>query len=357
MKLTPKVEIKISNRTIVRIILLVLAAVLFIKFISNVSHILELLFVSAFLSLALNPAVGFISRYLKLKSRSVATGIAYSAVVIFLAGFITLVVPPLTRQTIDFVRQAPATISSLKDNNSTVGHFVTRYNLQDNVNGLSDNIKQRTKNIQQPVITTASRIGSALISILTVFVLTFMMLVEGPQLLRLWWQLHPVDRRDHDKGLALRMYQIITGYVNGQVLLAAIGAVLTLIALLISSTLLHVSVNVLALAGIVFMTGLIPMIGHVIGGVIVVLACAIVSLPLALIMAIFLLLHQQIENVTLQPYIQAKYNELTPLTVFVAALLGIGFGGLLGAFVAIPAVGCAKILLVDYIDSRGLRVA
>lgn len=332
----------------------VILTLLAIRFISNVQHVLELIFVAFFLCLALNPIVSWISKQLKLKSRAAATGIAYVTVVLVLSAFVISVVPPLVRQTVDFVRQAPATISSLKDNGSAAGRFVVKYNLQDNVDGLSQSIRDHTKNFQEPVISTATKVGSALISIITVFVLTFMMLVEGPIWLKKYWTIHPKSRREHDQQLASRMYRIVTGYVNGQVVLAALAATMNLLALLIASTLLHVSVNAVALAGIIFIAGLIPMIGQMIGGTIVVLACLLVSVPLAIIIAIFILVYQQIENITLQPYIQAKYNQLTPLLVFVAALLGIGFGGLLGAFIAIPAAGCAKILLEDYIETHGL---
>ena len=59
-----------------------------------------------------------------------------------------------------------------------------------------------------------------------------------------------------------------------------------------------------------------------------------------------------VENHTFQPYLQSRLNELTPLTVFVAALLGIGFGGFLGAIVAIPLASAVKILLEDYFERR-----
>jgi predicted PurR-regulated permease PerM len=48
-------------------------------------------------------------------------------------------------------------------------------------------------------------------------------------------------------------------------------------------------------------------------------------------------------------------NEITPLTVFIAALIGIGFGGLLGAIVAIPAATAVKVLVEDQIEKHGLR--
>lgn len=350
-----KREIAISNKTVFRILVIIILTLFALRFFSRVSHPLSLIFFAFFLSLALNPVVGWIADKLRIKTRAAATGIAYFVVVLLIGSFISWVVPPLIRQTVDFVSSAPQTISTLKDENSTAGKLVKKYHLQEQVDGLSQNIRDRTKNIQQPVISTASRIGAALVSLLTVFVLTFMMLVEGPVWVERYWLLHPKERREHDRELARHMYRIVTGYVNGQVVLALLVSVLGLVALLISSTLLHVSINAVALAGIMFFTGLIPMIGHLIGAVIVVTACLFVSVPLAIIMAIFIFIHQQVENITLQPYIQAKFNELTPLLVFIAALLGIGFGGLIGAFIAIPAAGCAKILIEDYLEQRKIK--
>ncbi|GAC1572525.1 MAG: AI-2E family transporter [Candidatus Saccharimonadales bacterium] len=347
-----KVEITVSNRTVIRILVIMVLTVLAFKVFGHVAHVLELIFIAFFLALALNPAVGWISFRLHIKSRAAATGVAYLAVVAVLTLFFTLIIPPFVVQTVNFVKDLPQTVSSLNDDSTTAGHFVQRYHLQDQVNGFSQSIKDRTKNVQEPVLSTASKVGSAIIALLTVFVLTFMMLVEGPAWIKRYWDLEITKKRENDKVLAAKMYSIVSGYINGQILLAFIGAGLGLVALLIASTLLHVSINAFALAGILLITGLIPLIGHILGAVIVVAACLFVSLPLAIIMAIFLLIHQQIENVTLQPYIQAKYNELTPLLVFIAALLGIGFGGLIGAFVSIPAAGCLKVLYKDYLSRK-----
>ncbi len=349
-----KVEVTFSNRTVLRVVGIIVLTLLALHFLKNIAHVIELLFLSFFLSLALSPAVNWISRQLRLKSRAVATGIAYLFVVAVLAIFIGLVFPPLVKETIDFVRQAPTTISSLNDETTTAGRFVKRYNLEDTINGLSDNISERTKNIQAPVISTASKVGATLISILTVFVLTFMMVVEGPRMLERYWQLHPKSRLEHDKALALRMYRIVTGYVNGQVLIAAIAGAFAMTMLTISSTLLNISINVVALGGIVFLFGLIPLIGNTLAAAVVIFVCLLSSVPLALIALIYFLLYQQIENITLQPYIQAKNNELTPLLVFAAALIGAGLGGLLGAFVAIPTAGCVKILFEDYLVTHNI---
>lgn len=348
-------EVTVSNRTVVRLILLTLVTILGIRFALSVSNVLVLLFVAFFLALALNPGVSWIARNLKLKSRVAAVGISYVLVLTVLGAFLTYVVPPLVRQTVDFINDAPETIESLKTDDSSAGRFVRRYNLDEQLEGFTNNLQQRTKNFRQPVVATAGRVGNALVSIITVLVLTFMMLVEGPIWIKRYWRHMPNRRRKHDQMVAEKMYRVVTGYVNGQLLLAVIAASFAFIVLVIASTLLNVSINAVALAGILVFTGLIPMIGNTIGGVIVTAACLFVSVPLAIIMAVFFVLYQQIENVSLQPYIHSKYNELSPLLVFVAALMGIGFGGLLGGLIAIPAAGCAKVLLMDYLERRETR--
>lgn len=347
-----KVEYTVSSRTVIRVILIVAGSLLAFRFVLNIAHVLQLVFYAFFLSLALNPAVTWISRKLALKRRISATGIAYLLVTLIISVLFALIVPTLLRQTFDFVKNAPQTVASINDESSWLGKTVKHYHLEAQVEGLSQNIRERTKNLQQPVVTTAGKIGSALISILTVFVLTFMMLVEGPTWISKMLDLYPTHKRSRYKKLAMQMYEVVTGYVNGQLVLALIGASFNFAALVIASTLLNVSINAVALAGILVFTGLIPMIGQLIGAVIIVTACLFVSLPLAIVMALFMLLYQQVENITLQPYIQSKFNELTPLIVFVAALLGVGFGGLLGAFIAIPLAGCIKIILSDYLERR-----
>jgi predicted PurR-regulated permease PerM len=81
-----------------------------------------------------------------------------------------------------------------------------------------------------------------------------------------------------------------------------------------------------------------------------VLACLINTVSLGLIMLIYFVVYFFIENHTFQPIIQSKLNELTPLTVFIAAVLGVGFGGLLGAIIAIPTASAIKVLVEDYFE-------
>lgn len=346
----PATVISISSETIIRTILFTITAALLLELISATSHQLTLIAIAGFLALALNPAVRWLSKRLKSRSRVQAAGIAYVFVISALIGFLMFIVPPLVRQTAEFVQNIPQTVEDFRTQDSAVADFVRNYNLDERLSQAAEDFTDRIGQIDGAVIDTASRVGGTLVSIITVLVLTFMMLVEGPQLINSAIALMPEDKREQRRRILGRMYRVVTAYVNGQVLIAAIAAAFAMIVLLISSSIVNASVNVVALAGIVFLFGLIPLIGNILAAVVVVLFSLFASPTLALIMAIYFAIYQQIENVTLQPYIQSRSNQLTPLTVFTAAILGAGLGGLLGALVAIPVAGCIKILIEEKLN-------
>src|SRR5206468_10537035 len=143
------------------------------------------------------------------------------------------------------------------------------------------------------------------------------------------------------------MYRVIKGYVNGQVTLAALAALLISPALFI----LHISYPV-ALIVIIFFCGLIPLVGHTIGAIIVTLVALFHSPASAIIILAYYILYQQIENYVIQPRIQANSTEMSPLIVFSSVLIGVSFGGLLGGLVAIPVAGCIRIVILDYLRAK-----
>lgn len=346
------ITINVSSEAIVRTLVIAIAVLIGVQFLGSVHRQLELVGMAAFLALALNPAVTYLSRHLRIKSRVRATGLAYLVVLTLLSSFLMLVVPPLVKQTNDFVRTIPSTVRSINDQDSATSRLIQRYHLQPQVDKFSHDLAGKLDNAPSLAVSAAGRVGGVVISILTILVLTFMMLVEGPQWLDRLWASTPSNKRKAYKDIAHRMYRVVTGYVNGQVLIATIAAAFALVAMLIASTVTHTYINAVALAGIVFLFGLIPLIGNTLAAILVVIVCLFSSPSLALIMAIYFPIYQQIENASLQPIIQAKTNQLTPLLVFIAALVGAGFGGLLGAFVAIPAAGCLRILFEHLYGSR-----
>lgn len=348
-----KKVIVISTSTIIKALALTILAMILLRVIGTIGHQLRLIGISLFLAMALNPAVSWITSRLKSKSRLRATGFAYIIVVTLLIGFFSLVIPPIVRQTTGFVRELPNTINNIKYQDSALSRTIVRYNLQDRVDQIRDDYAGRIKNLDLPIYDTAGRIGGTVVSIITVLVLTFMMLVEAPMWSKRILALESDEKkRKHLSDVSRRMYRVVTGFVNGQVLIAGIAASVAAVVMFVLNSLFNASINPMALAGIVFIFGLIPLIGNIIAAALVVLVIMLSSVPMAIAMGLFFLVYQQIENATLQPYIQSRNNQLTPLSVFIVALLGAGLGGLLGALAAIPIAGCAKIFFDEYVNLR-----
>ncbi len=344
--------ITISNRTLVRIIGLLVITVLIVTFFRNIAQPLTLIFISFFLALALNPAVSWIAKRLRSRSRVRATAVAYITVILILIGFFSIIIPPLVSEVRDFIKDAPRIAADFKNQDSSIADLARRYEVNEQIEKITNDLSSRLSDVRGPVLSTSKRIGATFISTIAVLVMTFMMLIEGPLWLEKFFSTMPKKRRKHSKELANKMYGMVTGFVNGQLLLAIIASMFALFALLIASSILNVSINAVALAGIVAIFGLIPLIGNPLAAAIVIIACLFNSVPLAIIMLVYFIVYSQLENVTLQPYIQSRVNDLTPLIVFIAALIGIGFGGILGALVAVPIAGCIKILVEDYYSTR-----
>ncbi len=343
-------ELTVSNRTILRVILLVLAALLLVSAAMKATHALTLLFMAFFLALALNAPVHWIAQHLpgrKRGSRTLATGVSFLIVVAFLAAFIVSLVPSLVRQTGSFIDAAPGLVEDIRDENSSIGSFVRRYNLEDQVDKFSGQISGWADNITGSAVATAGRVTGSVVSVLTVLVLTYMMLIEGPRWLNFSRRLLPENKEDHAERIANDMYRVVKGYVNGQVLLASIAAVL------IAPPLFILDINYpVALIVVVFICGLIPMVGHTIGAIIVSTVALFTSPWAALIILGYYILYQQIENYALQPKIQANSTDMSPLLVFSSVIIGASLNGLIGALVAIPVAGCIRIVLIDYLQRK-----
>jgi predicted PurR-regulated permease PerM len=346
------IRLTVSNRTVLRVLGLIFSSYVLFLSVNKASHALTLIFTAFFLSLALNTPVHALAENLPGKrrgNRSLATTLSFLIIVGLLGGFIASIAPPLVKQTSSFIAEAPTLVEQLQDQNSSTGDFIHRHKLQGQVDKLSTQLRARLGNISGSAFSTVTRIGSSIFSMLTVLVLTFMMLIEAPRWLAFARRLLPDEKEPHYAKLATDMYKVVRGYVNGQVLLAAIASLLIIVPLII----LHVSYPI-ALMVIIFICGLIPLVGHTIGAVIVSTVALFQSPLTALIVLVYYITYQQIENYAIQPRVQANSTDMSPLLVFASVIIGVSFSGLLGGLVSIPIAGCGRILLLDYLNRKNL---
>lgn len=351
-----KVRIEIDNRTFVRFWLVVIAFSIGLLAVWVARGALVILLISLFLALALNPPVSRLAAFLPGKSRVGATFISYLVVVVLLGGFLVAVVPPVIQQSIRFAETVPGLIDDVTRQDGPVDSFVAKYNLRDQADEAVKNAKDQAssvaKNLGNVLINGVSSVVSGAITLIFVFVLTFLMLIEGPVWMeRIWGLYNDSEKLERHKKLVTRMYHIVVGYVNGQITIAAIAAAVSLVVVFVLALIFHFSVNLaLPLAFIVFLCELMPMIGATIAAILVTVILLFNNVTAALVFLVFYLIYQQVENNFISPTVQSRSVELSALGVLVAILVGVSLFGLLGAIVAIPIAGCLRVLLIDYLE-------
>lgn len=345
-------ELVITPQTFVKTVLLIIGTVLALTALRAASHAIFILFMAFFLALALNAPVSFIGRHLPSRargSRAWATTIGFLVVIMLIGLFIASFVPVLVKQTQNLADAAPSLIEDVRKEEGTVGEFIKHYNLDSTIDSLSEEVSSRVKDGAGTAFSTVQSVGTSVVTLITVLVLTFMMLVEGPRWLRLLHELTPAEHKETATRITKNMYRVIKGFVNGQVLLAATAA------LLITPALFALGISYpIGLAVIVFICGLIPLVGHTIGAVLVTLVALFTSPTAAIIILAYYILYQQLENYLIQPRVQANSTDMSPLLVFASVVVGISFGGIIGGLVAIPVAGCIRILALEYFRAKGL---
>lgn len=100
---------------------------------------------------------------------------------------------------------------------------------------------------------------------------------------------------------------------------------------------------------------LIPLIGATLGAVVAVIAATVHSIPALIVIAVFFVVYQQLENHVLQPLILSRTVKLNPLAVLVSILVSVELAGILGAFLAIPIAGIIQVIIRDLWDHRAGR--
>ncbi len=342
----------VSTRSVVKVLTISLAflGVLYLIYRARTPIIWTL--TAFFLALALNPAVDWTTRRMPRRSRLLGTGAVFVALLSVFAMIAVLLVPPLIQQTDQLIRNLPAYTASLTDPASPAGRLVVRYDLVDQVRQRQDQLVGSVSFATGSVAGLLRNLLSSVVGAVTVLTLTFFMLLESPLWVRRFWALQRADHRARNQRLASEMYRAVTGYVNGKLLMAAIAAVPTMILL----ALLGVPYAI-ALGIIVGLFDLIPLIGATIGAAIVILVSLFTSTTAAIVMFVFFIVYQQIENNVLQPIIFGRSVQVSALLVLVSILIGAAIGGILGALVAIPVTASLQILIKDLVGERIRREA
>jgi putative heme transporter len=183
--------------------------------------------------------------------------------------------------------------------------------------------------------------------LLLLFVVLFFYLKDGRRLRDAIVTTAPERRQPLVRESLDRSWTTLSGYVQGQLLVALVDAVFIGIGLLVLGVPLALPLAILVLFG-----GLFPIVGAVVTGVLAVLvALADAGLTTALIVLAIVVAVQQLEGNVLEPLILGRTIHLHPLVVVTSITAGAAVLGILGAFLAVP-VAAIVARVVDLLRGR-----
>ena len=271
-----KVRIEIDTKTFVRFWLVVMGFGLAGLAIYSAKDALVLLGISLFLALALNRPVAAIAKKLPGKSRLGGTALAYTTLVLLLGCVIWFVIPPIVQQSAKFVESIPSIIDQASSQWRGVNDFIDKNNLRPQVDSMMENIKQQSSSwatsVGTNLLSSVGSLASFLGSLFLVLVLSFLMLLEGPTWVkRLWGLYNDEEKMERHKKLVGRMYNVVTGYVSGQLTVSGIDAILSGFVVFVLSLTFPVKNSKLAMLTVraTCVLTLIPMFGATIAGALI----------------------------------------------------------------------------------------
>jgi len=184
------------------------------------------------------------------------------------------------------------------------------------------------------------KVLSAVANSLIVIVLMIYFLASLPSIKHAAYSLAPASRRPRVSELGDQIIRSTGAYVAGAFTVALCAGVSTLI----FSFLIGLGEYAFALAFVVGLFSLIPIVGAFVSGAIMTLLGLTVSPTVALVALVYYLAYQQFESYVIYPRIMKRSVDLPGSVTVVAALVGGSLMGIIGALLAVPTAAALMLL-------------
>jgi predicted PurR-regulated permease PerM len=305
--------------------------------IQAIGSTLMLIVVALFLAAGLDPAVRFFERRGMRRSYAVLTVIL--AFLAALALFVVAIVPVIADQVRSLTDNVPDWLDQLQRNRQ-VQRLDDEYDI---IEKIQDYVT--AGDFAGALFGGALGVGLAVLGALfngfIVVVLTLYFLASLETTKSAIFRLAPASRRDRVSRLGNRVVRSVGGYVSGAFIVALCAGISSLVFLFI----VGLGEYAVALAFVVALLDVIPMIGATLGAVIVTAIGFAEDWKIGVACAIFYLIYQQVENYVIYPRVMSKSVDVPGAVTVIAALVGAALFGVVGALLAIPTAASVLMLV------------
>ncbi len=319
--------------------------------ISSLATILTYVGAALFLALGLDPLVTFLEK--KGLKRPLAIVVVLIGVLAIVTGLVFSLVPVISDQVGNLVKQGPKLITSLQDQS-----FITGVKESAPWLPVKDLLAQAQARISDPgllnnlgdgVLRAGIGVATGITGTLIVIILMLYFISSLGSLKRGLAQLVPASKRPSFVDITDQIGDSVGRFVVGQFVLATINGALSFIFL---TFIVRVDYSAL-LAFVAFIGSLIPLVGTVSASVLITLGVLLFNgTPAVFWVGAYYLIYMQVEAYVLNPRIMARAVQVPGVVVVIAALAGGTLLGILGALVAIPVAASIQIIVKQVIVPR-----
>ena len=302
----------------------------------RISSVVVLVMLALYIALGLNPLVD------KLSSRGVRRGFAVFLVALSAIAVVALafwaVLPVAYEQINRLLLNAPSLLQELRAN-SQIAALDTRYDI---INRISTFLTsgELLSTMFGGLWGASQAVAGIVFSGMMTIVLTLYFLASMESVKHAILELAPASRRPRVRYLADEMFSRIGGYVTGLFIVVTCAATVAFIFL----SIVGLGQYALALAVVVALCAVIPLIGSTVSMVIVTIVAFTFSATQGFITLAFFLFYQQVDNYFIQPRVFQRSVSVPGPLVILAAVSGGVLYGLLGALLAIPSMAALMLL-------------
>ncbi|MGA9750056.1 MAG: AI-2E family transporter, partial [Nocardioides sp.] len=310
----------------------------------SISSLLVLIVVALFLAAGLNPVVEWLGR--RGWSRPWGVLAVIVGVIVAIALFFVALVPVIVDQVSTMVDNVPDWVQSLRQN-SLFQQLDDEYDVLSKAQDYltSGDFTQR---LFGGVVGVGVAVLSAFFNAFVILVLTLYFMASLPRVTAAAYRLSPASKRDKVTRIGDRIVRNIGAYVSGAFVVALCAGVSSLIFLFA----VGLGEYAVALAAVVALLDVIPMIGATLGAVVVSLIGLATDPTTGLICIAFYVVYQQIENYVIYPRVMARSVDIPGSVIVIAALVGAGLLGVVGALLAIPTAAAILLITREVVQPR-----
>ncbi|MEI8105688.1 MAG: AI-2E family transporter [Actinomycetes bacterium] len=340
----------VRTRTVLRVLATAIVVAVVLELVWVARHVFSWILIALFLAVALDPFVSWVERRARMK-RGAAIGCVYLFLTLAIAGIGSTFAPKLVSEVNGFVNATPGYIHDLTQGRGRLGFLETKYQIVEKVQKqVKDGGAKRLLGLSGAAVAVTKSVITMIVATVTIVFLTFFMLLEGRGWVERFYRLLSEESQPRWRGIGRDISRTVGGYVTGNLLISLVAGVSATVVLLIMDVPYAVALGLL-----VAVLDLIPLAGATLAGIVVVGVAFLHSVPAGVVLLLFVVVYQQVENHFLQPVIYGRTVQLSPLVVLMAVLVGAELAGILGALAAIPVAGTIQVLVRDLLAQRAVR--